>query len=195
MAADEWQRSFNARIGFDRGAVVAMRFLTDEVPADLQSRKADIRRGLMESVGYAAAGPMTLLHQDVHPGNWFRLPDGSLHLYDWQGIGRGGWALDVAYALSAALTTEDRRAWEHDLLARYLDRLAAAGGSPPSPDEAFLAYRQQMFRGFIYWTYTHLVGKLSELQPDAHVRTLVQRTGQALVDLDSLDSLDRAPRW
>ncbi|WHU47433.1 phosphotransferase [Gordonia sp. L191] len=195
MPADQWQRSFNARIGFDRGATFAMRFLDEEIPVALQSKKKDIRRGLMQSVTYDVSGPMTLLHQDVHPGNWFRLPDGSLNLYDWQGIGCGGWALDVSYALSTALTTEDRREWERDLLALYLERLAAEGGKPPTEGEAFLAYRQQMFRGFIYWTYTHLVGKFSELQPDAHVRALVQRTGQALVDLESLDSLDRPPRW
>jgi hypothetical protein len=195
LAANDWQRMFNARIGFDRGATVAMRMLREEVPDILQNRKKDIRTALMRSLEYNVDGPMTLLHQDVHPGNWFRLPDGSLNLYDWQGIGRGGWALDVSYALSAALTTDDRREWEHDLIELYVDRLAEFGGKPPTVDEAFLAYRQQMFRGFIYWTYTHLVGKISPLQPEAHVRTLVQRTGQAIVDLNSLRSLDRAPRW
>lgn len=195
MPADEWQQSFNARIGFDRGAVAAMRLLGDEVPTQLRARKSEIRAALMQSVRYNVSGPMTLLHQDVHPNNWFELPDGSLNLYDWQGIGQGGWALDVSYALSAALTIDDRRAWEHDLIALYLDQLAAAGGKPPSADQAFLAYRQQMFRGFIYWTYTFLVGKVSELQPDSHVRTVIRRTGQAIVDLDSFASLERAPQW
>jgi hypothetical protein len=39
-----------------------------------------------------------------------------LHLYDWQGIGAGGWALDLSYALSAGLDIEDRRNWERDLI-------------------------------------------------------------------------------
>ncbi|WP_055476722.1 phosphotransferase [Gordonia sp. HS-NH1] len=195
LRSDDWQRMFNARIGFDRGAVVAMRLLPDEIPAELRGRGQEIRRGLMRSLELNAGGPLTLLHQDVHPGNWFTLPDGSLNLYDWQGIGRGGWSLDVSYALSAALDIEDRRNWERELIELYVDRLREFGGRPPSVDQAFLAYRQQMFRGFIFWTYTYLVGRVSKLQTDDHVRRVVRRTGQAIVDLESLDSLDRAPRW
>lgn len=195
LRSDVWQRMFNARIGFDRGAMVGMRMLADVVPRELVARRSEIRQGLMRSLDLSVSGPLTLLHQDVHPNNWFTLPDGSLHLYDWQGIGTGGWALDVSYALSAALEVEDRRRWERDLIALYVDQLAVAGGRPPSVDEAFLAYRQQMFRGFIYWTYTHVVGRMSKLQPDAHVRRVVERTAQALVDLESLDSLSRAPKW
>jgi Ecdysteroid kinase-like family len=195
MRSDVWQRSFNARIGFDRGALVGMSMLPDLVPAQLMARKGEIRSGLMRSLDHNAGGPLTLLHQDVHPNNWFTLPDGSLHLYDWQGIGRGGWALDVSYALSTSLDIEDRRDWERDLIALYVDELALAGGRPPSVEEAFLAYRQQMFRGFIYWTYTYVIGRMSKLQTDAHVRTVVERAGQAMMDLESLDSLGRAPRW
>src|SRR5215212_1058515 len=195
MRADIWQQSFNARIGFDRGALVGMRMLPELVPTQLQDRRSEIRSGLMRSLEINARGPLTLLHQDVHPNNWFTLPDGSLHLYDWQGIGRGGWALDVSYALSAGLEVQDRRDWERDLIALYVDQLRLAGGRPPSVDEAFLAYRQQMFKGFVYWTYTYLIGRMSKMQTDAHVRKVVERTGQAMVDLESLDSLDRVPRW
>jgi len=195
MSADIWQQSFNARIGFDRGALVGMRMLPELVPTQLQDRRSEIRSALMRSLEINARGPLTLLHQDVHPNNWFTLPDGSLHLYDWQGIGRGGWALDVSYALSAGLDVQDRRDWERDLIALYVDQLRLAGGRPPSVDEAFLAYRQQMFKGFVYWTYTYLIGRMSKLQTDDHVRKVVERTGQAMVDLDSLDSLDRVPRW
>jgi len=195
LRSDAWQRMFNARIGFDRGALVGMRMLSDLVPAQLQDRRSEIRASLMRSLELSVSGPLTLLHQDVHPNNWFTLPDGSLHLYDWQGIGAGSWALDLSYALSSALDVEDRRAWERDLIELYVDQLAVAGGRPPTVDEAFLAYRQQMFRGFIYWTYTYVVGRVSKLQADGHVRRVVERTAQAMVDLESLDSLSRAPRW
>ena len=78
-----------------------------------------------------------------------------------------------------------------DDLARDLDALeqATAGGAPPPFGEAWLAYRQQMFHGFIFWTYTLLVGKLQELQREEHVRELIRRTGQAIVDLGSLDAV------
>lgn len=187
--AETWQRNFNAKTRFDAGAMLGARLVGEEIPNALHARRSEIRPALMRSLALNTRLPQTLLHQDVHPGNWFRLPDGSLKLYDWQGIAKGNWALDVAYALSASLNIEDRRAWERDLIALYLDRLAAAGGKPPTFEHAWLAYRQQMFHGFVFWTYTFLVGKVAPLQPDAHVRTLIRRTSQAILDLDSIDSL------
>lgn len=187
--AQAWQRKFNASTGMDAGAVFAFRFAEDEIPAALHARRRVVRPAFARSLDLNVRLPKTLLHQDVHPRNWFHLPDGALHLYDWQGIAKGNWSLDVAYALSAALDTDDRRAWERDLLALYLDELGAAGGKPPAFDEAWLAYRQQMLHGLIFWTYTLLVGKISELQPEAYVRTVIRRTALAALDLETLDTL------
>ncbi|WP_019875180.1 phosphotransferase family protein [Sporichthya polymorpha] len=184
-----WQRKFNASTGMDAGAVFAFRFAREEIPDALHARRREVRPAFARSLEVNVRLPRTLLHQDVHPRNWFHLPDGALHLYDWQGIAKGNWALDVAYALSAALDVEDRRAWERDLIALYLDELAAAGGKSPSFEEGWLAYRQQMLHGLIFWTYTLLVGKVSELQPETYVRTLIRRTSQAVVDLETLNLL------
>jgi hypothetical protein len=189
LDTESWQRNFNVRTAFDAGAVLAFRFAPDEIPAALHDRKGEVRGALMRSLAINARAPRTLLHQDVHPGNWFRLPDGSIHLYDWQAIAKGNWALDVAYALSSGLDIGDRRAWERDLLALYLDELGAAGGEPPSFDDAFLAYRQQMFHGLVFWTYTLLVGRVQDIQPEPVVRRLVRRTAQAVTDLESLDAV------
>jgi thiamine kinase-like enzyme len=187
--AQTWQQKFNGSTGMDAGAVFAFRFARDEIPAELHARRREIRPAFARSLAVNVQLPRTLLHQDVHPRNWFHLPDGALHLYDWQGIAKGNWALDLAYALSAALDTEDRRAWERQLLELYLDELGAAGGKPPSFDDAWLAYRQQMLHGLVFWTYTLLVGKLSELQPESYVRELIRRTSRAVVDLDTLGCL------
>lgn len=184
-----WQRNFNVKTRFDAGAIVGMRLASDEIPDGLHRRRSEIRTALMRSLEINTRLPQTLLHQDVHPGNWFRLPDGSLNLYDWQGIAKGNWALDVSYALSAGLDIDDRRAWERDLLALYLENLGMSGGKPPAFADAWRAYRQQLFHGFIFWTYTFLVGKVAPLQSDGHVRTMIRRTAQAILDLESLDSL------
>ena len=68
--------------------------------------------------------PNVFLHSDVHIGNWYQSGLGRMGLCDWQCPSRGHWSRDVAYAISAALTVENRRSWERDLLARYLERLA-----------------------------------------------------------------------
>lgn len=184
-----WQENFNRKAGVAAGGVLAFRLAQDEIPPELHARKGEVRSALMRSLALNGELPQTLLHQDVHPGNWFRLPDGSLRLYDWQSVAKGNWALDVAYALSAGLDIEDRRAWERELLELYLDELGSWGGRPPAFEDAWLAYRRQMFHGLIFWTYTHTVGQVATLQPEEHVRLLIRRTAQAVVDLGSLGTV------
>ena len=101
---------------------------------------------------------------------------------------RGEWALDVAYALSIGLRTDDRRAWEKDLIKVYLKELAAAGGEPPTLDEALLAYRQQMFHAVAFWLGTIGIGEDSPVAPEI-CRLNLQRTTQAVVDLDSFGAV------
>jgi aminoglycoside phosphotransferase (APT) family kinase protein len=145
---------------------------------------------LMRSLKINIAGPQTLLHGDVHPGNWYVTGDNRMGLYDWQCAVRGGWARDIAYALSTHLTVENRRAWERDLVARYCDRLAEAGCRIPDAGEAFLAYRQQMLHAMFMWLVT--IGRYS-LQPEMQPRDVtlesVRRTCQAAEDLDSLEAI------
>ena len=103
---------------------------------------------------------------------------------------RGGWAHDIAYALSTQLTVEQRREWERDLIARYRERLAESGCETANFDESFLAYRQQMPHAMFMWLVT--IGRY-RLQPDLQPRDItlesVRRTCQAAVDLDSLDAI------
>ena len=144
----------------------------------------------MRSLQINTSGPQTLLHGDVHPGNWYVTGDGQMGLYDWQCIVRGGWARDVAYALSTHLTVEDRRDREHDLIARYCERIAEAACKGPSVDDAFLAYRQQMPYGMMMWLTTIGFYKLHpDMQPRDITLEAIRRTCQAAADLDSLDAI------
>jgi len=102
-------------------------------------------------------------------------------LLDW-GMVRGQWAGDVSYALVSALTIEDRRAWERDLIARYLDRLVETGGPRLPFKEAWLAYRQQMFHPFFYWALTLGDARVHPgMQPDRISLMNLERMGHALV--------------
>jgi hypothetical protein len=114
-------------------------------------------------------------------------------IMDWGCVCRGGWTSDYAYMIMAALTVEDRRAWERDLLARYLEQLRAHGGSPPDFDEAWLQYRQQTFHGLTFWLMTIGFGDTHpEMQPDEICTTLVERMCHAVTELRSFDALDEA---
>jgi aminoglycoside phosphotransferase (APT) family kinase protein len=173
-------------VGFERGR--------DVIPPGLYTQRHEAHNALMRSLEINASGPQTMLHGDVHPGNWYVTRDGKMGLYDWQCMVRGGWARDVAYALSTHLTVEDRRAWERELVARHGARLADAGVEPPTEDEAFLAYRQQMLHAMFMWLGT--IGRHA-LQPEMQAADVtlesVRRTCHAAADLESLDAIGQRP--
>ena len=94
--------------------------------------------------------PSTLLHGDTHLGNTYVLPGARVGLLDWQLMNRGRWSHDVTYILMTGLEIETRRRDERELLAFYLDGLAAHGvRDVPTADAAWLLYRQTAIWGFV----------------------------------------------
>lgn len=185
-----YQEDFNNTLNFEVLENSGFEIAADVIPAALLARKADWHAAFMRSLEINVDATPTLIHQDVHIANWYALPDGTMGMCDWQCIAWGQWALDVAYALSISLRTEDRRAWEKDLIALYLDRLSAAGGTAPSFDAAWLAYRQQMFHAVAFWIGTIGIGERSPVAPEI-CKLNVCRSAQAVVDLDSFGALEQ----
>lgn len=183
-----YQEDFNTTLGFEALENNGFEVAAEVIPAPLRERSSEWHAAFMRSLEINVAGTQTLIHQDTHIGNWFALPDGTMGLCDWQCIAWGGWALDVAYALSIGLRVEDRRAWEKDLIGLYLDRLAATGGESLDFDEAWLAYRQQMFHAGAFWIGTIGLGERSPV-PHPICRLNVERSTQAAVDLDSFGAV------
>ena len=115
------------------------------------------KRELVESVGESAESlrhkvtavqshqatlPTTLVHGDCHIGNTFLLPDGRRGLLDWQLTARGHCMHDVGYLIITALSVQDRRRHEDELLAYYQRSLVGKGVSnPPSVDDLRDEYR------------------------------------------------------
>lgn len=111
-------------------------------PSSIWRRRGELWPAVMHSLKTSEAGPQTLLHHDVHLGNWLRDPQGRMGLYDWQVLCRGHWAIDVSYAMVVGLATEDRRSWEQDLIQHYRKALGDHGvSSLPSHAEAMSLYR------------------------------------------------------
>jgi hypothetical protein len=157
-------------------------------PEPLRARRAEVWPAFVRSVALHDTLPATVLHADVHIGNWYLSGDGAPGLCDWQCVGHGHWSLDVAYALTTLLPVEDRRAWERELLARYLDR----AGAPESEDEAWLRYRQQIPGALLKWTPALNPPRgLPQMQPRPVATELLQRITAAMVDHDVLDLLRR----
>lgn len=178
-------------VGLLRRARVGVERTAHATPPRVRARRHEILDTTMRALALNAAGVPTVLHQDVHHGNWMRDPDGRMGLYDWQAVARGEWALDYVYALAVNLTPDDRRAWERDLLARYLERLAEHGVTrPPSFDEAWLRYRQQPFHVAIFALFTIGAGRMQpDMQPRAYMMRCWERIATFMDDHDSLDAV------
>jgi len=117
------------------------------------------------------------VHGDAHLGNTYLDADGRPGFLDWGGVTAGHWAREVCYFLAGALSTDDRRAHERDLLAGYLDALTELGvTAAPVADEAWLDYRRHLVHGLLWFLCP------TQMQPEAIINANVARFGAAVTD-------------
>jgi aminoglycoside phosphotransferase (APT) family kinase protein len=139
-------------------------------------------------IGTLTESPQTLLHGDPHIGNTYVLPDDTVGFLDWQMARRGNFSLDLGYFLQGALTIEDRRAAERDLVEEYRGALELPAGELPSADEVWLRYRASVAHGLAIWIATLSGG--DAWQGADICLALAQRYAAAFVDLDTRAALD-----
>jgi aminoglycoside phosphotransferase (APT) family kinase protein len=144
---------------------------------DAFTRSVDVHQELMP----------TLLHGDAHLGNWYVTGDGKMGLCDWQCVAVGHWSRDLAYALASALEVNQRRAWERELVTRYLDESTARGMPATQFDRAWQLYRSQMLGALVMWTATYRPPVwFPQMQPTDITEEMLRRITTAVIDLDSL---------
>jgi len=131
-------------------------------------------------------GAHTVLHGDPHPGNCYFSQDAA-GLLDWQVVRRGYALRDVAYHIVLSLDTETRRAGERDLLDRYRDALAAAGGPVLDTGRAWDCYRKRAAYPYVAATFT---AGLAGLQEQEVVSAGLSRAAAAIDDLGTAATLD-----
>lgn len=162
----------------------------DVAPARLMARQAEVWPATVKASARHGELPLTITHGDVHLKNWYITGEGRMGLSDWQVTSKGHWSRDVAYTISTALTIEQRRAWEQDLVRYYLDAFAKAGGEAVPFEEAWLNYRQQLLTTLAWWTMTLTpLGDVPDMQPRDITLEFIRRIATAIDDLDALDSL------
>jgi hypothetical protein len=186
-----WVDYFNNTLGFGlrEGSEEGFRRADDLIPPRLHKRHAEVWPATVAAVELNHTLPPTLAHGDVHLKNWYITKTGRMGLSDWQCVSRGHWGRDFGYTIGTALTIEDRRAWERDLLGFYLDHLHAAGGPKVSFDEGWLHYRQQLMTALTWWTITYNPAPgMPDMQPIDTAREFVKRLAAAIDDVESLDS-------
>ncbi|GGC18595.1 hypothetical protein GCM10011371_02710 [Novosphingobium marinum] len=163
--------------------------IAPQLPEGLRRRRAEVWLATEKSVARHNELPHTLIHSDVHLKNWFLLPDDRMGLHDWQVVTIGHWSRDFVFATTTALTIEQRRDWQLDLLRLYLERMQEHGVPPVSFDDAFLNIRQQLMTAFAFWTITMCpTGDMPAMQPERTTVEFLRRFGAAMDDYNSLDA-------
>jgi hypothetical protein len=142
-------------------------------------------------VGLLAMGAVTLTHGDAHIGNTYLTPEGRVGFLDWQVVRRGRWSQDVGYFLVSALTAEDRRRSEAELLEIYRRDLDVPASERPSAEAAWLEYRATPAYGLGIWLST--LGTDGWQRPEVS-RALVDRFATAFVELDTAAALPALSR-
>jgi Phosphotransferase enzyme family len=185
-----WFDFFHATksFGLDQGARAGPAAAGELIPARTHVRQSEVWGKTEAAVARSHARPKTVMRGDVHLKNWYVAGSGEMGLSDWQCTSIGHWGRDVAYTLSTSLTIENRRAWERDLLALYLDELGQLGGPVCSFDEAWTIYREEMLPALAWWTVTFMPPPgAPDMQPKPTAIEFVRRIGTAVDDLGSLD--------
>jgi aminoglycoside phosphotransferase (APT) family kinase protein len=132
--------------------------------------------------------PQTLLHGDPHIGNTYVLPDDEVGFLDWQMVRHGNWSLDLGYFLQGALTIDDRRAGERDLLDEYRGTLTLPAEEMPTAEEVWLRYRASVAHGLAIWMAT-LSGGDAWQRADICL-AFAQRYSAAFIDLETRAALN-----
>jgi len=185
-----WEEYFKATVdlaGFGEACARGFRDAEDVIPPKLFRQQNRIWPATLACVAAHSQLPRSYVHSDVHLKNWYIAAGDTMGLNDWQCSCRGNWGRDVAYCISTAFQPEDRRRFERDLIAVYLEELRALGAGAPGFDGAWKIYRQQLFSALAWWTGT--LGQPPEapkMQPPATSLEFIRRMTTAIDDLDAL---------
>lgn len=136
-------------------------------------------------------GPRCLTHNDFRPDNMmFAKPAGGkpVTVLDWQSVSFGTGAVDVGYFLAGALTPDQRRAAEPELLARYLEGLKALGVAGYGMDALKRDYAGGGLLLFLTAFFAAMVVKRTARGDDMFIQMLGSGAQHA-IDHDALSTL------
>lgn len=101
---------------------------------------------------HAQTTPKCINVGDCHQGNTYVKPNGERMWLDWQLVRKGSPWRDLTYLMVGALTIEERRASERDLLKQYREALIRHGAEGvPDLDTIFEQYRRWVIYGIQAW--------------------------------------------
>ncbi len=174
------------RVGHDRAMLEA----ADVIPAAVVARRDEIwplrdrRAGDARRVSRVRCCIRTFIS-----GTGTSRVTGRMGLCDWACVCSGHWARDFAYAVSTTLTVEQRRGWERELLARYLQQMRENCRTRHADIRCIrCSIGCQLFAALLMWTPTLChPPTMPDMQPPEMSREMIHRMTTAIDDLDALD--------
>lgn len=134
-------------------------------------------------------GTPTLIHGDVHDGNFFS--DGQEPGFlDWAIVSRGPGLRDIGYFLAGTLQSEDQLNWGREMLRYYREQLLAAGVKAPTEKELWEQYQCHAAYVWIASAVTLAMG--DEWQETGYVLAGLERIHNALEHLGSVAAIRAA---
>lgn len=131
---------------------------------------------------------VTIQHRDFRIDNLLFAPDGRVFVVDWQTVGIGPGAHDVAYLIGTSIADPDVRAREERrLVALYCSRLRELGVAADE-SEIWEEYRLNAFSGFLMAVFASMNVQRTE-RGDEMFAVMAERPALQALHLDSLSLL------
>jgi aminoglycoside phosphotransferase (APT) family kinase protein len=157
-------------------------FLPSWIKGDL-SRLHVLYNALTKFATTQEQGPYCLVHGDSHQGNSYVRSNGERVWLDWQLVRKGRPIRDFTYFILGALTIEERRANERDLLNHYRESLIATGAqNVPDFEMLWESYRRWPPYAMQAW-----IANMDEWgQVGAHIAERIFAAGEDLKTVEAL---------
>jgi hypothetical protein len=131
-----------------------------------------------------AEEPTTMIHGDFRADNLFFEADGSVAAVDFQLIGTGRGAYDLAYFVTQSITAEDASTHEQALFDRWIAALVAAGVPEADLATAWDDYRAAALFCLVYPVVAWRGMDASDPRQMGLATTMLERFDRAVAELD-----------
>ncbi|KAH7018116.1 kinase-like domain-containing protein [Microdochium trichocladiopsis] len=160
-----------------------------EFPSIIKGSRSRVVAALTKHFAIRNPRFQALLHGDPHTANTFFDKAGNPRFLDWQLLHIGSVFHDFAYFVVGALSVEDRRQHEVEIVTHYLDTLHRFGVPKMTVDdpEVMIEYRKSCMSG-IGWMLTPY-----NMQRKERVVAMSARYCAAIVDHEVIELLESLP--
>ncbi len=155
-----------------------------EVPTSIQAVRHGFNAAVPRLLAHLAEAPTTVIHGDYRADNLVFCPDGSVAAFDFQLIGTGNGAYDLAYFLTQSLAPADASAHERALFERWKAGLAAAGVPGKDLADLWEAYRRAALFCLVYPVVASRGMDLDDPRQRSLVDCMLRRFDRAVTELE-----------